>query len=157
MPPRTPLGPRNANARVQKQSKVRGVELSPHKRSVIEGLHKAGCSIKSISEVEATPRATVWNTIKNLNVRPKGHSLPRSGRPPTLSKVEKRSIIRFCCRKPKATYSEVKQELQLNCSLQTIGHIVRKQGIKKWLVKKRPLLTEEVARECLAWCRKRRE
>ncbi|KAH0543400.1 hypothetical protein FGG08_002258 [Glutinoglossum americanum] len=58
MPPRTPLGPKSANARVQKKDKTTGIELSPRKRSVIEGLHKAGCSIKSISEIEHTPRST---------------------------------------------------------------------------------------------------
>jgi transposase len=152
MPPRTPPGPRSANAHVQKKSKVSGIELSPHKRSVIEGLHKAGCSVKSISEIENTPRSTVRDTIKFLDVRPKGQSLSRSGRPPTLTKVEKRSIIRFCRKNVKATYLEVKQQLQLSCSLSTIRRVVRKQGIKKWLAKKRPILTKEAAKARLAWC-----
>jgi hypothetical protein len=131
MPPRTPLGPKSANARVQKKCKTSRIELSPHKYSVIEGLHKAGCSIKSISEIKNTPHSTVRNTIKLLDARPKGQSLLRSEHPPTLTKVEKCSIIRFCHENVKATYTEVKQQLLLNCSLKTIRHIVRKQGIKK--------------------------
>jgi transposase len=157
MPPRTPLGPKNANARVQKKAKASGIELSPHKRSVIEGLHKAGCSATSISEIENTPRSTVRDTIKFLSARPKGQSLPRSGRPPTLTRVEKRAIIRFARENVKATYLQIKQELQLNCSLTTIRRVVRKQGIKKWLAKKRPILTKEAAKARLAWCRERRE
>jgi transposase len=129
MPPRTPLGPRNANARVQKKIKGPGSELSPHKRSVIEGLHKAGCFISHIVEIEKTPPSMVRNTIRNLNTRPTGHSLPRPGRPPTLSRVEKHSIIHFIRTKPKTTYFEVRQELQLDCSLRTIGRIAREQGI----------------------------
>jgi transposase len=128
----TPLGKLAlANACVQKKSKTSGIELSPHKRFVIKGLHKTGCSVKSISEIENMPRSMVRDTIKFLNARPKGHSLSHSGRPPTLTRAEKRSIIRFCRENVKVTYLEVKQELQLSCSLSTIRRIVRKLRIKK--------------------------
>jgi transposase len=82
-------------------------------------------------DIENTPRSTVRDTLKLFNVRPKGQSLLRSGRPSTLTRVEKCAIIRFCHENVKATYSEVKQKLQLSCSLRTISRIVRKQGIKK--------------------------
>ena len=124
MPPRTPLGPRSANAHVQKKSKASGTELSPHKRSMIEGMYKVGCSVKSISEIENLPYSTVHDTVKNLDTRPKGHSLPCSGHPPILTQAEKHSIIRFCHKNVKATYAEVKQELHLDCSLITICRIV---------------------------------
>ena len=126
MPPRTPLGPKNANAHVQKKRKTSGIELSLHKRSVIEGLHKAGCSVNRISEIENAPYSTIRDTIKFLDVRSKGHSLPRSERLHTLTKAQKRSIIRFCHENPKAIYVEVKQQLMLNCSLRTIRRIVKK-------------------------------
>jgi transposase len=157
MAPRTPLGAVSTNARVSKKNKTPRLELSPHKRSVIEGLYKAGCSVQCIAEIENTPPSTIYDTIKQLNTRPKGYSLPCSGRPPILTRVEKRSIIRFVRENVKATYTEVKQELQLNCSLITIRRIVKKQGIKKWLAKKRPILTKEHAKAHLAWCRERRE
>jgi hypothetical protein len=136
MPPRTPLGPKNADARVQKKTKTSGIELSPHKHSVIKGLHKASCSAKSISEIENIPHSTVCDTIKFLGAQLKGQSLPCFEHPSTLTGVEKHSIIHFCCENVKTTYFEVKQKLQLSCSLITIHHIVRKQGIKKWLTKK---------------------
>jgi transposase len=110
---------------------------------VIEGLHKGGCSVKDIMEIEEIPRSTVRDTLKLFTTRPKGHSLCRSGRPHTLTKGEKHSIIRFCHENVKATYTEVKQRLLLNCSLRTICRIVQKQGIKKWIAKKRPILTKE--------------
>ena len=109
MSPRTPLGPRSANARVKKKRKTPRVELSPYKRSVIEGLHKGGCSVKDIMEIEEIPRSTVRDTLKLFTTRPKGHSLCRSGHPHTLTKGEKHSIIRFCRENVKATYTEVKQ------------------------------------------------
>ena len=157
MAPRTPLGPKNPNARVQKKTKTSKIELSPHKRSVIEGMHRAGCSIQRISELENTPCATVYDTLKNFSTRPKGHSLPRSGRPPTLTRANKRAIIRFCRKNVKATYAEVKHELQLSCSISTICRVVRKQGIQKWLAKRRPILTKEAAKARFAWCREHLE
>jgi transposase len=136
MPPRTPLGPKNANAHVQKKTKTSGIKLSSHKHSVIKGLHKAGCSTKSISEIENIPRSTVCNMIKFLSARLKEQSLPRSGCPSTLTKVEKCSIIRFYHKNIKVIYLEVKQDLQLSYNLTTICHVVREQEIKKYLAKK---------------------
>ena len=156
MAPRTPLGTANTNVHIQKKSKTSKLELSPHKRSMIEGLHKAGCSMQAISKIENTPYSTVRDTLKLLPVRPKGYSLLRSGRTPILNKVEKRAIIRFVRENVKASYLEVKQKLQLSCSISTIRRIVRKMGIKKWLAKKRPVLIKEVVRACLAWCRERK-
>jgi hypothetical protein len=149
MPPRTPLGSKSTNPCIQKKNKTSKIELSPHKCSVIKGLHKAGCSVKNIMEIENTPRSTVHDTVKLFTTRPKGHSLPRSRCPSTLTRVEKRAIIRFCHENVKATYNKVKQQLQLSCSLRTIACVVRKQGIKKWIVKKWLILTKEMARAYL--------
>src|SRR5579862_8032519 len=129
MPPRTPLGPRSANARIQKKSKTPRVELSPHKHSVIEGLHKGGCSVKDIMEIEEIPCSTVCNTLKLFITRSKGRFLYCSRCPHTLTKGKKHSIIYFCHENVKTTYIEIKQRLLLNCSLKTICHIIQKQGI----------------------------
>jgi hypothetical protein len=131
MPPRTPLGPRSANACIKRKSKTSRVELSPHKHSVIEGLHKGGCSVKDIMEIEEIPHSTVCDTFKLFTTRPKGQSLPHSGCPLALTKVQKQSIIYFIYENPKATYIKVKQQLLLYYSLRTICHIIQKYGIKK--------------------------
>jgi hypothetical protein len=67
MPPYTPLGPKNTNACIQKKAKASGIELSPHKHLVIEGLYKASCSAISILEIENTPHSTVRDIIKFLS------------------------------------------------------------------------------------------
>jgi DNA-binding CsgD family transcriptional regulator len=111
MPLRTSLGLRNANTRIQKKNKTFRIKLSSHKCSIIKGLYKASCPIKDISEIENTAPSTVRNTIKNLNIRSKKHSLPHSGCSSILSKVDKHSIIRFHHENLKATYIKVKQKL----------------------------------------------
>jgi Fe2+ or Zn2+ uptake regulation protein len=106
-----PLGLKNTNTYVQKKTKTFGIKLSPHKYSVIEGLHKTSCSAKSISEIENISCSTVYNMIKFLSAQPKEQSLPYSKYPSTLTKVEKHSIICFCHENIKAIYLKVKQEL----------------------------------------------
>jgi len=129
--PRTPLAPRSANARILKQKKTSKKELPPHKRAVVEGMHLASISNWEISRLTQTPKSTVRSTLKLLPVRPKGSSLPRSGCPSKLDKPTKRNIIRFCRQNAKATYTQVRQELSLECSDRTIAHLIKKQGIKK--------------------------
>ena len=155
--PRTPLGPKSANARVLKKRKTSRKELSPHKRSMIEGMHVASIPPCEISRLTEIPYTTVQSTLQLLPSRSKRQSLPRSGRPSKLTKVLKRNIIRYCRQNPKATYATVKRELALDCSHMTIARIVKKQGIKNWLAKKRPILTKEHAKKRYEWCKARKD
>ena len=116
-------------------------------------MHLASISKCKISKLTQIPKSTVHETIQLIPTRPKGNSLKRSGRPPKLDKVLKRNVIRYCRQNVKATYAQVKQELGLDCSVKTIARIVKKQGIKKWLAKKRPILTEEHAKQRYKWCK----
>jgi hypothetical protein len=113
---RTPLGPKSANARVLRKNKTSRKELSPHKRSLIEGMYLASIPNCDISRLTQTPESTVRSTVQLLSTRPKGNSLLRSGRPSKIDRVIKRNIIRYCRQNVKATYAKVKQELDLNCS-----------------------------------------
>ena len=143
---RTPLSSKSANARIFKKRKTSRKELSPHKRAVIEGMHLASISKCKISQLTWVPETTVRETIQLIPARSKGTSLKRSGRPPKLDKVLKQNVIRYCRQNVKATYAQVKQELVLDSSEKTIACIVQKQGIRKWLAKKRPILTEQYAK-----------
>ena len=122
---------------------------------MIEGLRKAGCSLSEIADIENTPKSTIQDTCALIDARPKGESLPRSGRPSVVNRVEERSIIRFVRQNVRATYAEIKRQTSVTCSHRTISRIIAKHGIKKWLAKKRPLLTSEVAKKRLKWCKKR--
>lgn len=152
---RTPLGPKSANARVFKKSQTPKKDLSPHKRSVIKGMYLASLRNCEIARLTKTPESTVWSTIRLIPSRPKGKSRHRSGRPPKIDRVTKQNIIRYCQHNVKTTYARVKQELALDCSHRTIARIVKKQGIKKWLAKKRPILTEQHTRQRYKWCKER--
>ena len=93
MPPQTPLSPKSANTHISKKIKAPRIELSSHKCAVIEGIYKVGMSIKTISEIKNTLPLTVYTTIKKLNIRPKGYSLPYFGHPHLFSKAKKQLII----------------------------------------------------------------
>jgi hypothetical protein len=47
--------------------------------------------------------------------------------------------------------------LDLDCGFRTIARIVKKQGIKNWLAKKRPILTKEHAKKRYEWCLARKD
>jgi len=155
--PCTPLGPKSANACVLKNQKTSKKELSPHKRSMIEGMHLASIPTCEISRLTSIPESTIRSTLKLLPSRVKGKSLPRSGRPSKLDRVIKRNIIWYCRQNPKATYATVIRELALDCSHDTIACIVKKEGIKSWLAKKRPILTKEHTKKCYKWCKARKD
>ena len=151
--PRTPLGPKSANACVLKNQKTSKKELSPHKHSMIEGMHLASISTCEISRLTSTPESTIQSTFKLLPSRVKEKSLPRSGRPSKLNKVIKHNIIPYCRQNPKATYATVIRELALDYSHNTIVCIIKKEGIKSWLAKKQPILTKKHAKKCYKYCK----
>jgi hypothetical protein len=126
----TSLSPKSANARVLKKKKTFRKELSPHKCSIIEGMHLASISNYKISHLTQMPESIVQSTIQLLSSRLKRKSLPRSDHPFIVNKVIKCNIIRYCRKNPKATYATVKRELALDCSFRTIIPILKKQEIK---------------------------
>ena len=80
--------------------------------------------------MQRTP-ATVLNTIRKDATRDEGESAPRSGRPRILSNRDIRRILRCVHAHPFWSYSRVKLDLQLNCSLSTFYRVLDKFGIRK--------------------------
>ncbi len=95
MPPRTPLRPLNANARVKKKPKTSRKELSPHKRALMQGMYMAGSPIPEIAKAFETSLQITRDTVTKALIRYKGQSAQRSGRPRKFNHVEERAIIRY--------------------------------------------------------------
>ena len=70
-----------------------------------------------------------------------------------LNDYQTRRLIRHVRQNPKQTYAKVIKDFQLNCSHDTIARILKEYGIRKWIAKKRPLLTAEHAAARLKWCK----
>jgi transposase len=67
-------------------------ELTPFERGEIVGLSKGGHSIRNISEILSIPKSTVQNVITKYHKENCTDTVPRSGRPSTLSERDKRQL-----------------------------------------------------------------
>ncbi len=148
---RTPLGPRDGNAR-------KGKDLTPYQRGIIIGSSKIGGSPAAIAKAYQIPDSTVRTTLARAAQRnDTGASRPRSGRPKAVSDRDERHIIRLVKTLPEINYATIREHVDLNCSRSTIYRVLKDFGITNWLAKDRPKLTEEHAATRLAWAKKHKD
>jgi hypothetical protein len=74
-------------------------------------------------------------------------------RPSDVATRLERILLRTIHAEPKLTYSELQKRLDLNISRATYHRVLVHHNIRKWLAKKRPALTEDLAANRLAWAR----
>ena len=144
--PRKPLSEISQNIR-------RGPELTPYKRGLIIGASDFGGTLLEISLKYTIPQTTIRNTINQAPNHLQGVSKPRSGRPRKLTSRDEYRIVWHARRRPRITYHELQFETGLSISHSLFYRVLKKYHITNWLTKKRPLLTEAVARERLEWAR----
>ena len=146
---RTPLAPISHNQATRK-------ELTPFERGQILGYATAGYSHSKIGALLGRSKSTIQDALKNSCHNPHGESLPRSGRPPILSRRERRLLVRETRKCPKLTYDQLRKATGLSCSTPTIRNALRDCGLHHWLAKKRPKLTPINAKIRLKWAFKYR-
>jgi transposase len=137
------------------QDRKKRPQLTPYERGQIVQAARDGQSSRQIAKSWNRDQSTISRTVRNASQRTQGHSLPRSGRPRCWSAREQRRIVRLIRRKPFWSYKRIQRELRLKISVTTIHRIIQPLGIKKWLAKKRPLLTKENAHRRYHWAKKR--
>jgi transposase len=86
-------------------------------------------------------------------LRTDGKTRPQSGRPPALSRRDRRLILRTIRRNLKLTYAVLRVEAGVEVLKSTLYQILKDEGITNWLAKKRPLITLEVAAKRLRWAK----
>jgi Transposase len=86
-------------------------------------------------------------------LRDEGQTRPRSDRPPALSNLDRRNLLRIIRSNPKITYAILKVEAGVTVHRNTVYKLLKEEGISKWLAKKRPLLTPQVVTKRLAWAK----
>jgi transposase len=150
MAQRTPLTPISANIPSRK-------ELSPYLRGQIIALHENGVSSAKIGEQLKIPASTVRTTIRRNLQRIDGESCPRAGRPLKLSRVDRRNILRIIRSDPKITYNALRIQSGVNAHRNTIASMLKKEGIRNWVARKRPLLTSEIAEKRYQWALKHQD
>lgn len=144
--PRAPLTPISSNINRRK-------ELTPYRRAYITGLAEAGATVSSISATQNLPRQTIIDTIKKAPSRNEGKSATRPGRPIKATDYDKRRILRIIRSDSKITYNQLRIDTGLDFSDDTFYRILKANGITNWVAKKRPQLTEVVAKKRLAWAK----
>lgn len=147
---RTPLASISSNRR-------RNQELSPYQRGLLVGAASAGASAAKISKTTNLSISTVRYTLFTDSSRHNGASKSRPGRPKALSERDERHLLRVVRLQPKISYSDIVEKTGLECHRKIVYRILKDHGITNWLVKKRPLLTPEVAAKRYAWCWERRD
>ena len=121
------------------------------------GARRMGANEGEIGRSLNLSRTTVQYTIKKHSHRHQDESNPRSGRPSKLSDRDRRYIIRLARVNPRITYEHLRSEAEVQCSRSTLYRVLKVYGLTNWLAKKRPLLSEEVAKKRLDWCLTHRE
>ena len=150
MAQRTPLAPLDLN-------RIRNQELSPWLRGSIQTWAAVGLGNAEIARKTFLTPATVQSTLRRNSQRHEGTTLSRSGRPSKLSRRDRRALLRYVCKNLKLSYEQVLADTGLPISKKTAYRILREEGIKKWIAKQRPLLTEESAKIRLKWCLARKD
>ena len=91
-----------------------GKELSPYQRGQISAYKAMGLTNQKISQNLQCDKTTIFNTLIRNPLHNQDKSLPRSGRPQALNKVQKRNILRFIRINSKVTYQEIKFEIDIS-------------------------------------------
>ena len=139
MAQRTPLGVISNNVRRKNH------ELTPSQRGeIIRALRNGATYAGAATQVDCHEK-TVRSTLKRYSVQSTNVSHKRCGRPPKWDERFERRLLRFVRINPKSTYAQVKRALDHTLSHDTIARILKPHGIKNWMCKKRPYLSEEVA------------
>jgi DDE superfamily endonuclease/Transposase len=95
--------------------------------------------------------STVQYTIDKSTLRNKGNTLTRKGRPKKYTNRDRRQIVNFVRINPKSTYEDIRQNLHIYLSRDTLGRILDSVGIKNWRAKGRPTLEPEDAKLQYNW------
>ena len=150
MSQRVPLAPCNANRSI-------GHELKPIQRAQISAYKAVGLTNDQIGARVFGAPTTVSSTLLRNQLRNDFKSLPRSGRPPALSKNDRRNILRIVRANPKITYQALRHEAGVAVHKNTLYRLLQKEGITNWLAKKRPLLTPEVVAKRYKWAKEHKD
>jgi hypothetical protein len=144
MAPRTILGTINSNRRMRN-------ELTPNQRGKIKGARLAGATFKVASEIGECGLLTMKITIRRAPERHDRISKPRSERPKEWDARFERRVVRIVRIHPRITYAQMRDQLCIYLSHNTLARILNEYHISKWLSKQRPYLTTAAVKSRLRW------
>lgn len=137
----------------------RGKELSPQLRSRVCELHSLGYGYKRIHKIHPEiPVSTIQTTIRREAVRRDNQSRPRSGAPKKLSEEQRDRIYDIVTHeKPHISTEDLLKEVNHAIKERALRYLLREMGRRRWLRKKRLMLTPQHAAARLTWAHRYRE
>jgi Transposase len=133
------------------ENRAPNCELSPHLRGQIERSRDLGQKGSFTADTLNLAPSTVQYTMDKSTLRNKGNNLTRKGRPKKYTERDRRQIVNFVQINPKSTYEDIRQNLRIYLSYDTLGRIHDSVGIKNWRAKGRPKLKPEHAKVQYDW------
>ena len=124
------------------------------RRAEICTARQFGANVAEIAAEFKTPESTVKGILRRSKSQHDYASQHRSGRPKSYSDRDVRKLLRIVRREPKTTYQNLIKQSGVEISKRTCARLLEEHNIKKWVAQARPKLTEEHARERLAFARK---
>ena len=129
-------------------------EVSPNTRSRVVGARDHGIKFAAIAHLEDLTDSTCRTIYKNTSHQTSCITPKRKGAPLVLTPRDHRLIRRTIVVQPKITAAELFHTCAPHASTKPIYRYLKKSGIQKWRAKQRPFLTEDHARQRLAWALK---
>ncbi|MEN2495642.1 MAG: hypothetical protein MHMPM18_005235 [Marteilia pararefringens] len=132
-------------------------ELSQAERSLIVQEHSEGHSYRQIAKkycvsLSAISRAIQKSKEGNLS------SKSRSGRPRAISSRDESFIMREIGNDPFSSSKKISSKMMQSCgksySASSIRKLLMRKGLKSYASKKKSLITKNMAKKRLQWCRK---
>jgi transposase len=121
--------------------------LSDFEKGYIVGQRQDGKTYKEIAEGVKRPWTTVVSYLKRYEARGQNHHHQNSpGGPSKMTFRTKRHILREIKNNRKQNYRTLRDKAAPGLSTRTVKRYLRSENIKKWRAKKRPKLTEELAK-----------
>jgi hypothetical protein len=143
--PRAPLREIVGNSR-------RGKDLTTFQLGEISGLAKDGAGPAKQGHVLNLAPETCRDATKRILTRSTTKPAPKPGRPISYTNREERSILRAVKANPKIKIKDIQFESGVKRCPKTIRKILKKSGVRHWVSKKRPSLTNENAEARNIWC-----
>ena len=130
-------------------------ELSERLRNTIIDTYNAGSGYKEISKVLRVHISTVRKVKGKCKVWKTTASLPRTGRPPKISKSTARKLLQEASKNPRVTSRELQEHLaasDIHVHSSTICRHLNAEGVSARVPRKKPLLTKKTQRSRPSLC-----
>jgi transposase len=129
----------------------RNQQWSPEAKAAMLSRLAAGEGPASVARAFQTRTSTVTYIRDQFNKHGTVQNRPRSGRPPLLSRAERRYIIRMIYKDRQISWDSLVNGVDCRVSKSTVRRVVRSHFKRKWKVMERPKLDKDKARIRLHW------